>query len=116
MSLGFRCVATDVLMHFCYDKSLEATKAPDFEAEIVLALEHMLPILSLGKYSSVVVFLAHHFPAWLAKNVGSPVLAASFRLREVRLFLLLEIRRRMSMSAALICESVWPNLTHAAFH
>ncbi len=84
MYLGFRCFATDVLMHFCYDKSLKATRAPDFEAEIVLALNAMIPILSICKYSSVFVFLVHHFPAWLAKNVGSPVLAAVFRLREVR--------------------------------
>ncbi|KAF8271918.1 putative P450 monooxygenase [Lactarius quietus] len=81
--LGFRCFATDVVMHFCYDKSLEATRAPDFEAEIVLALDNMLPVLSLCKYSSVFVFLVHHFPAWLAKNVGSSVLAAAFRLREL---------------------------------
>ncbi|KAH9053202.1 putative P450 monooxygenase [Lactarius vividus] len=81
--LGFRCFATDVLMHFCYDKSLEATRAQDFEADIVLALDGMIPVLSLCKYSSVLVFLVHHFPAWLAKNSGSPVLAALFRLREL---------------------------------
>ncbi|KAH8998100.1 putative P450 monooxygenase [Lactarius akahatsu] len=81
--LGFRCFATDVLMHFCYDKSLEATRAPDFEAEIVLALDGMIPVLSLCKYSSVLAFLVHRFPAWLAKNAGSPVLAALFRLRKL---------------------------------
>ncbi|KAH9174685.1 putative P450 monooxygenase [Lactarius sanguifluus] len=81
--LGFRCFATDVLMHFCYDKSLEATRAPDFEAEIVLALDGMLPVLSVCKYSSVLAFLVHRFPAWLAKNTGSPVLAALFHLREI---------------------------------
>ncbi|KAH9057966.1 putative P450 monooxygenase [Lactarius deliciosus] len=70
--LGFRCFATDVLMHFCYDKSLEATRAPDFEAEVVLALDEMR-----------VGFLVHRFPAWLAKNTGSPVLAALFHLREI---------------------------------
>ncbi|KAI9511645.1 putative P450 monooxygenase [Russula earlei] len=81
--LGFRCFATDVLTLFCYNKSLEATKAPDFEAEIVVALESMLPILSLCKYSSFLVKLLHYFPAWLAKNSGSPVLSALFRLREL---------------------------------
>ena len=104
MYLGFRCFATDVLMHFCYDKSLEATRSPDFEAEIVLALDNMVPVLSLCKYSSVFVFLVHHFPAWLAKNVGSSVLAAAFRLREVRLFPSSKyaVDVRTSMSAALI--------------
>jgi hypothetical protein len=110
MYLGFRCFATDVLMHFCYDKSLEATRAPDFEAEIVLALDNMVPILSLCKYSSIFVFLVHHFPAWLAKNVGSSVLAAVFRLREVRPFPSSKYAVddvRTSMSAALICVATY---------
>ncbi|KAH9000790.1 putative P450 monooxygenase [Lactarius hatsudake] len=81
--LGFRCFATDVLMHFCYDKSLEATRTPDFEAEIVLALDETVPVLSLCKYSSMLAFLVHRFPAWLAKSTGSPVLAALFHLREI---------------------------------
>lgn len=107
--LGFRCFAADVLMHFCYDKSLEATRAPDFEAEIVLALDNMVPVLSLCKYSSVFVFLVHHFPAWLAKNVGSSVLAAVFRLREVRLFPSSKyaVDLRTSMPAALICVATY---------
>jgi hypothetical protein len=109
MYLGFRCFATDVLMHFCYDKSLEATRAPDFEAEIVLALDNMVPVLSLCKYSSFFVFLVHHFPAWLAKNVGSSVLAAVFRLREVRLFPSSKyaVDLRTPMSAALICAATY---------
>ena len=74
--LGFRCFATDVLTLFCYNKSLEATKAPDFHADIVVALESMLPVLSICKYSSFLVALLHYFPAWLAKKSGSPVLSA----------------------------------------
>ena len=85
--LGFRCFATDVLTLFCYNKSLEATNAPDFHADIVVALEGMLPVLSVCKYSSLLVTLIHHFPGWLAKNSGSPVLTALFRMREVRLSL-----------------------------
>ena len=83
--LGFRCFATDVLMLFCYNKSLEATRAPDFHADVVVASESMLPYLSLCKYSSFLVMLVHYFPAWLAKKSGSPVLAALFHVREVRL-------------------------------
>ena len=117
MYLGFRCFATDVLMHFCYDKSLEATRAPDFEAEIVLALDNMIPILSFCKYSSIFVFLVHHFPAWLAKNVGSPVLAAVFRLREVRPFPFSKypVDVRTSMSAALIRVCVATYTTYNSF-
>lgn len=81
--LGFRCFATDVLTLFCYNKSLEATKAPDFHADLVVALEGMLPVLSICKYSSLLVTLIHYFPGWLAKNSGSPVLTALFRMREL---------------------------------
>ena len=82
--LGFRCFATDVLVLFCYNKSLEATLAPEFHADIVVASETMLPYLSLCKYSRIFVLLVHYFPAWLARNSGSPVLAALFHIREVR--------------------------------
>ena len=83
--LGFRCYATDVLMLFCYNKSLEATRAPDFHAHVVVASETMLPVLSLAKYSRFLVTLIHYFPTWLAKNLGSSVLSAFYDLREVRL-------------------------------
>ena len=39
--LGFRCFATDVLVLFCYNKSLEATLASEFHADIVVASETM---------------------------------------------------------------------------
>ena len=84
--LGFRCFATDVLTLFCYNKSLEATKAPDFHAPIVVTCETMLPILSLGKYSSVLVTLLHYFPPYLGKRFGSPVTNAFYQLREVRFY------------------------------
>jgi hypothetical protein len=83
--LGFRCFATDVITRFCYNKSFEATKAPDFHADIVIASEKLLPILSLGKYSSLLVTLLHYFPPWLGKKIGPPVMSAFYQLREVRL-------------------------------
>jgi hypothetical protein len=83
--LGFRCFTTDVITLFCYNKSLEATKAPDFHAPIVVASETVLPILSLAKYSSLLVTLLHHFPPWLGKEIGPPVMSAFYQLREVRL-------------------------------
>ncbi|KAI0280406.1 cytochrome P450 monooxygenase-like protein [Russula aff. rugulosa BPL654] len=81
--LGFRCFATDVLTLFCYNKSLEATKAPDFHANIVVASETILPLLSLLKYSSFLVTLLHYFPTWLGKQMGPPVMTAFYQLREL---------------------------------
>ena len=83
--LGFRCFTTDVITLFCYNKSLEATKAPDFHAPIVLASEAALPVLSLGKYSSFLVALIHYIPPWLGKKIGPPFMTALLQLREVRL-------------------------------
>jgi hypothetical protein len=91
--LGFRCFATDVLTLFCYNKSLEATKAPDFHANIVVASETILPLLSLLKYSSFLVTLLHYFPTWLGKQMGPPVMTAFYQLREVRPFIPFSIRR-----------------------
>jgi hypothetical protein len=83
--LGFRCFTTDVITLFCYNKSLEATKAPNFHAPIVLASEAVLPILSLGKYSSFLVAILHYIPPGLGKKIGPPVMNAFYQLREVRL-------------------------------
>ena len=82
--LGFRCFATDVLTLFCYNKTLEATKAPDFHADIVIAAETMLPLLSILKYSSLLVTFLHSFPPSLGKKIGPPVMTAFYQLREVR--------------------------------
>jgi hypothetical protein len=87
--LGFRCFATDVVMLFCYNKSLETTKAPDFHADIVVAAESLLPILSLAKYSRVLRTLLHYFPPWLGKKIGPPVMSAFYQFREVRFAFLL---------------------------
>jgi hypothetical protein len=91
--LGFRCFATDVLTLFCYNTSLEATKAPDFHANIVVMSETMLPILSLCKYSSFLVTLIHYFPPWLGKHIGPSFLTAFYQLREVRPSTPFSIRR-----------------------
>jgi hypothetical protein len=85
--LGFRCFATDVLTLFCYNKSLEATKAPDFHAGIVVASETVLPIIGLSKYSRILVILLRYLPPWLGKKFGPPVMTALYQLREVRLLL-----------------------------
>jgi hypothetical protein len=37
--LGFHCFSVDVIMAFCYVKNWDATKAPDFEFDILAAQE-----------------------------------------------------------------------------
>ena len=85
LNLGFRCFTTDVIMLFCYNKCLEATKAPDFHADIVTTFQIVLPVLSLCKYSRILVTLLHYLPPWLGKKIGPPTILAVYQLREVRL-------------------------------
>ena len=70
--LGFRCFTTDVIMLFCYNKCLEATKAPDFHADIVATFQIVLPAVSLCKYSRILVTLFHYLPPGLARNLYHP--------------------------------------------
>ncbi|KAH9055044.1 putative P450 monooxygenase [Lactarius vividus] len=48
--LGFQCFSVDVITAFCYAKNWDATKAPDFESDIVLASHAVLPLFTMGKY------------------------------------------------------------------
>ncbi|KAI0297040.1 putative P450 monooxygenase [Multifurca ochricompacta] len=49
--LGLRCFTTDVVMFFCFAKTMDATKAPDFEADVAIASEAALALLTTIKYS-----------------------------------------------------------------
>ncbi|KAI0258151.1 cytochrome P450 [Gloeopeniophorella convolvens] len=80
---GYQCFAVDVVMFFCYAKTLDATRAPNFEADVVLASEAVLPILTIGKYSGLFVRLVRHIPASFAIRFGSPLIRSLFLLRKM---------------------------------
>ncbi|KAF8271518.1 hypothetical protein EI94DRAFT_1698069 [Lactarius quietus] len=52
-----RCFTVDVIMAFCYVKNWDATKAPDFESDIVLAFHAVAPIITMAKYSGTFFML-----------------------------------------------------------
>jgi len=83
LALGFHCFAVDVIMDICYAKNWDATKVPDFQSDIVLASQAVLPIITMRKYSGTLVKMMRHIPNWFGKKVGSPVTRALFLLREV---------------------------------
>jgi hypothetical protein len=82
--LGYHCYAVDVVMEFCYGKNLDATRAPDFQSDFVLAAQAVPPVLTIRKYSGLLVKAMRYIPIWFGKNYGSPVTRALFSLREVR--------------------------------
>ena len=69
-------------MAFCYAKNWDTTKAPDFESDIVRALQAVLPILTVRKYTGPLKFM-QYIPVWFGMKSSSPVLRASFMLRGV---------------------------------
>lgn len=82
--LGFHCFSLDVIMDFCYAKNVDATRVPDFKCDIVLASEVVLPILTIRKYSSILVKTMPYIPIWFGKNYGFPITRSLFSLKEVR--------------------------------
>ncbi|KAI9435560.1 putative P450 monooxygenase [Lactarius indigo] len=81
--LGFHCFSVDVIMAFCYAKDWDATRVPDFQSDIVLASQAVLPIITMRKYSGTLVKIMRRIPMWFGKNFGSPVTRALFSLRKM---------------------------------
>ncbi|KAH8993149.1 putative P450 monooxygenase [Lactarius akahatsu] len=80
--LGFHCFSVDVIMAFCYAKDWNATRVPDFQSDIVLASQAVLPIITLRKYSGTLVKIMRRIPMWFGQNFGSPATRALFSLRK----------------------------------
>lgn len=81
--LGFQCFAVDVILAFCYAKTWDATKAPDFESDMVLAFQAVTPIFTVAKYSGAFVKLMRYTPMWLGLHFGPSITRAWFLLRKV---------------------------------
>jgi hypothetical protein len=71
-------------MAFCYAKNWDTTRVPDFKSDIVFATQAVLPILTMRKYSGILVKMMRYIPIWFGKNYGSVVTRSLFSLREVR--------------------------------
>ncbi|KAH9052057.1 putative P450 monooxygenase [Lactarius deliciosus] len=91
--LGSHCFSVDVVMAFCYAKDWNATKVPEFQCDIVLASQAVLPVITMRKYSSTLVKMMRYIPNWFGKEVGSPVTRALFLLREALMDQIDEILR-----------------------
>ncbi|KAI9459892.1 putative P450 monooxygenase [Lactarius psammicola] len=81
--LGFHCFAVDVIMTFCYAQNWDTTKVPDFQSDIVLASQAVLPIFTMHKYSGPLLKMMRYIPMSFGKKFGTPVTKALFLLREI---------------------------------
>lgn len=91
--LGFHCFSFDVIMAFCYAKNWDTTRVPDFKSDIVFATQAVLPILTMRKYSGILVKMMRYIPIWFGKNYGSVVTRSLFSLREMYMNQIDEILR-----------------------
>ncbi|KAI9459930.1 putative P450 monooxygenase [Lactarius psammicola] len=96
LMLGFHCFSVDVITTFCYAKNWDATKVPDFQSDIVLASQAVLPILTVHKYSGPLLKMMRYVPMRFGKNFGTPVTKALFLLRETLMDQIDEILRDSS--------------------
>ncbi|KAH9018440.1 putative P450 monooxygenase [Lactarius hengduanensis] len=70
------CFSVDVVMAFRYAKDWNATTVPEFQCDIVLASQAVLPVITMRKYSSTLVKMMRYISNWFGKEVGSSEAAA----------------------------------------
>ena len=60
--LGFQCLAADVVTNFLFATCFDQLSFPDFQGDIVKGVDMSLPALTLGRFSSVFIWIVRHFP------------------------------------------------------
>ncbi|KAI0038829.1 putative P450 monooxygenase [Auriscalpium vulgare] len=108
LSLGFRCLAMDTITEFCYGRSINVTSTPNFQADLVFALDEMLPVITLSKYFIVIIWLVRNMPRRLASYLGSPTLSSLFKLQDM----LKEQIDGILRDPAQLEESLYPTIYH----
>ncbi|KAH9003881.1 putative P450 monooxygenase [Lactarius hatsudake] len=81
------------VMAFCYARDWNATKVPEFQCDIALASQAVLPVMTMRKYSSTLVKMMRYIPNWFGKEVGPSVTRALFLLRKALMDQIDEILR-----------------------
>ncbi|KAI0042712.1 putative P450 monooxygenase [Auriscalpium vulgare] len=108
LSLGFRCLAMDVITEICFGRSVNVTHTHNFQADLVLALEEMLPVFTLSKYSVLIIWLLRNIPRRLASYLGSPRLSSLFKFQDM----LKEQIDGVFRDPAQLEESLYPTIYH----
>ena len=85
LSLGFRCLAADMIMEYCYDTPFGALDAPDFKCPLIVDLEHFIDILPASWYFPRLFSLTFWALYYLPRSVTRFVrpLASTFKLQDV---------------------------------
>jgi hypothetical protein len=60
--LGFQCFAADTVTNFLFATCFDQLSFPDFQGDIVKAVDVGLPIFSLAKFSGLFIRIIRNFP------------------------------------------------------
>jgi uncharacterized membrane protein len=60
--LGFQCFAADTITNFLFATCFDQLSFPDFQGDIIKAIDVALPIFTLAKYSVFVIWIIRYFP------------------------------------------------------
>jgi hypothetical protein len=60
--LGFQCFAADTITNFLFATCFDQLSFPDFQGDIIKAIDMGLPIFTLAKYSVFVIWIVRYFP------------------------------------------------------
>jgi hypothetical protein len=60
--LGFQCFAADTITNFLFATCFDQLSFPDFQGDIIKAIDMGLPIFTLAKFSVFVIWFVRYFP------------------------------------------------------
>ncbi len=60
--LGCQCFAADTITNFLFATCFDQLSFPDFQGDIVKAVDMGLPIFTLAKFSVLVIWIVRYFP------------------------------------------------------
>jgi hypothetical protein len=60
--LGFQCFAADTITNFLFATCFDQLSFPDFQGDIIKAIDMGLPIFTLAKFSVFVIWIVRYFP------------------------------------------------------
>ncbi len=85
LSLGFRCLAADIIMGNCYDTPFGALEAPDFKFPLIVDLEKFLDLLTASWYFPRLFNFLFWFLDCLPRSFTRFIkpLASTFKMQEV---------------------------------
>jgi len=60
--LGCQCFAADTVTNFLFATSFDQLSFPDFQGDIVKAVDVCMPAVTLAKFTVVVLWIVRYFP------------------------------------------------------